>query len=113
MVVEKRLWYDSLHAGLTDPHFQGLNNTSRYYLYCFGTDINQSLVLYDMPGENVFQALVPYAEHHELLRQIIIATATLYACRMYRPTGLELNNGPKWSESSLEPGKQHVSGRAL
>jgi hypothetical protein len=118
VAVEKRLMYDSLHAGLTDPHFCGLNNTGRYYLYCFGTDTNQSLVLYDMPGENPFESLVPYAEHHEPLQQIIIATAALHTYRMYRPTGLEqFDHGPRCLESSLEfedqSSKQHVTGRTL
>lgn len=55
-----------------------------------------------MPGENPFQDLVPHAEHHELLRQVIIATAALYACRMYHQT-----------ESHLEPRDKPISGRAL
>lgn len=113
MALEKRSMYGSLHTGLNDPHFQCLSTVQRYYLYCFGTDINQSLVLYDMPGENPFQSLVQYAEHYELLRQIIIATAALYACRMYHSTDIESNHSPECSESSLEPGKQNYSGRAL
>lgn len=75
--LKRLLVYGSPHSGLDDPHFRDLSTVPRYYLYCFGTDIHQSLVLYNMSGMNPFQSLVQYAEHHELLRQIIIAMATV------------------------------------
>lgn len=34
LAIGKRLMHDALHGNLTDPHFQDLNNTSKYYLYC-------------------------------------------------------------------------------
>ena len=86
MFLQTRLVSSSPYPGLDDPHFHYLSTVQRYYLQCFGTDIQQSLALYNMPAMNPFQSFVQYAEHHELLRQIIIATAALYACRMYHAT---------------------------
>lgn len=107
------LMYGSPHSGLDDPHFRDLSTVQRYYLYCFGTDIHQSLVLYNMPGMNPFQSLVQYAEHHELLRQIIIATAALYACHMYRAADVRFTRSSTRSDLRLEPGEQKPLGRAL
>ncbi|KKY18512.1 putative acriflavine sensitivity control protein acr-2 [Diplodia seriata] len=67
----------------TDPHFQGLDKNSQYYLYYFGTKVCKELVLYDVPIENPFARLIPYTMDFDILRHIIIANSALYTFRMF------------------------------
>lgn len=113
LLLKTCLVYGSPHPELDDPYFRDLSTVQRYYLYCFGTDIQQSLALYHMPGMNPFQSLVQYAEHHELLRQIMIATAALYACRMYHATDVRSGCSSNPHDLRLVTGEQKKTGRAL
>lgn len=100
--VQRFLTKSSLRTVPIDPHFQGLDTTSQYYLYfCkrdkvnpkfmlilmlrqVGNQAHKGLVLYDIPGENPFANLISYTMDNQLLRQIVVATAALYISCMFR-----------------------------
>ncbi|KFA76110.1 hypothetical protein S40288_00390 [Stachybotrys chartarum IBT 40288] len=73
-------------AALTDPLFQDLDHNSRYYLAHFAERVCQDLVARDAPGNNPFRQLIPLANKHPLLLEIIVATSAMHWSNMFRPT---------------------------
>ncbi|EMT60523.1 Acriflavine sensitivity control protein acr-2 [Fusarium odoratissimum] len=79
-------------AALTDPLFQDLDRTSRYYLAHFSERVCKDLVVRDTP-ENPFRELIPLTRKHPLLLQILVATSAIHWSNIFRrvteiPAGL-------------------------
>ncbi|KAF5683881.1 fungal transcriptional regulatory [Fusarium circinatum] len=79
-------------AALTDPLFQDLDRTSRYYLAHFNERVCKDLVVRDTP-ENPFRELIPLTRKHPLLLQILVATSAIHWSNIFRrvteiPAGL-------------------------
>ncbi|KAF2716177.1 hypothetical protein K431DRAFT_289638 [Polychaeton citri CBS 116435] len=67
-----------LHQTLLEPLLQDIDVSSRLYLYHFATNVCQDLVLYDISYDNAFRNLIPLAQYHPSLLQIIIANSALH-----------------------------------
>ncbi|KAK2468208.1 hypothetical protein H9L39_19854, partial [Fusarium oxysporum f. sp. albedinis] len=80
-------------ATLTDPLFQDLDRTSRYYLAHFSERVCKDLVVRDTPESNPFRELIPLTREHPLLLQILVATSAIHWSNIFRrvsetPAGL-------------------------
>ncbi|KAL5592221.1 hypothetical protein FOBRF1_013247 [Fusarium oxysporum] len=80
-------------AALTDPLFQDLDRTSRYYLAHFSERVCKDLVVRDTPESNPFRDLIPLTRKHPLLLQILVATSAIHWSNIFRriseiPAGL-------------------------
>ncbi|KAG5940875.1 hypothetical protein E4U53_007534 [Claviceps sorghi] len=87
--VEPNQRLDSLElptcGSLTDPLFQDLDRSSRYYLAHFADSVCKDLVARDTPCSNPFRELIPLTNKHPLLLQILIATSAIHWSNMFRP----------------------------
>ncbi|GJN69725.1 hypothetical protein PLICBS_003776 [Purpureocillium lilacinum] len=70
---------------LTDPVFQDLDRTSRYYLAHFADHVCKDLVARDGPGNNPFRELIPLTTRHPLLLHILVATSAIHWSNLFRP----------------------------
>ncbi|KAG6002717.1 hypothetical protein E4U21_002827 [Claviceps maximensis] len=70
---------------LTDPLFQDLDRSSRYYLSHFADSVCKDLVARDTPYSNPFRELIPLTNKHPLLLQILIATSAIHWSNVFRP----------------------------
>ncbi|KAF4981322.1 hypothetical protein FZEAL_2855 [Fusarium zealandicum] len=80
-------------GALTDPVFQDLDHTSRYYLSHFSERVCKDLVVRDTPESNPFRELIPLTRNHPLLLQILVATSAIHWSNIFRrvseiPAGL-------------------------
>ncbi|KAF4944548.1 hypothetical protein FSARC_14643 [Fusarium sarcochroum] len=80
-------------AALTDPLFQDLDRTSRYYLAHFSERVCKDLVVRDTPESNPFRELIPLTRKHPLLLQVLVATSAIHWSNIFRrvteiPAGL-------------------------
>ena len=80
-------------AALTDPLFQDLDRTSRFYLAHFSESVCKDLVVRDTPESNPFRELIPLTRKHPLLFQVLIATSAIHWSNVFRrvtkiPTGI-------------------------
>jgi hypothetical protein len=71
---------------LTDPLFQDLDRNSRYYLSHFADRVCQDLVALDASGSNPFRQLIPLANKHPLLLEILVATSAMHWSNIFRPS---------------------------
>ncbi|KAL3477289.1 fungal-specific transcription factor domain-containing protein [Aspergillus californicus] len=67
----------SMQAPLLDPLLQGLNDTSRRYLFHFATHLSSEMVISDI-ANNPFRSLIPLCKEHPMLLHSIIANAALH-----------------------------------
>lgn len=65
-------------GALTDPLFQDLDRTSRYYLAHFSERVCKDLVVRDTPESNPFRELIPLTRKYPLLLQILVATSAIH-----------------------------------
>ncbi|KAJ6447231.1 hypothetical protein O9K51_02006 [Purpureocillium lavendulum] len=72
-------------SALTDPVFQDLDRTSRYYLAHFADHVCKDLVARDGPGNNPFRELIPLTTRHPLLLHILVATSAIHWSNLFRP----------------------------
>ncbi|RSM05451.1 hypothetical protein CEP52_006256 [Fusarium oligoseptatum] len=71
-------------GALTDPLFQDLDHTSRYYLSHFSERVCKDLVVRDTPEDNPFRELLPLTRKHPLLLQILVATSAIHWSNIFR-----------------------------
>ncbi|KAF4465078.1 hypothetical protein FALBO_8081 [Fusarium albosuccineum] len=71
-------------GALTDPLFQDLDRTSRYYLAHFSERVCKDLVVRDTPDSNPFRELLPLTRKHPLLLQILVATSAIHWSNIFR-----------------------------
>ncbi|KAI3570552.1 fungal-specific transcription factor domain-containing protein [Fusarium oxysporum f. sp. albedinis] len=72
-------------AALTDPLFQDLDRTSRYYLAHFSERVCKDLVVRDTLESNPFRELIPLTRKHPLLLQILVATSAIHWSNIFCP----------------------------
>ncbi|XWW93736.1 hypothetical protein V2A60_001672 [Cordyceps javanica] len=69
---------------LTDPLYQDLGNSHRYYLSYFTNRVCKDLVSQDSPSRNPFRSLLSLTKAHPLLQYIIVAASAAHMSNLMR-----------------------------
>ncbi|KAI1008356.1 hypothetical protein LB504_001266 [Fusarium proliferatum] len=74
-----------LYGNLTDPLFNNMNSSDRYYLSYFANGLCPQLVAIDLPGHNPFPRLLPMGFCSPVLQYTMITAAALHMSNVLRP----------------------------
>lgn len=93
---------------LVDPLIRDLNPQARYYVHHFAWKLCESLVVYDVPGQNPMRDLIPATKRHPVLLEIILATSAFHMYNMSRDP-LTQSSYQQTQELALAAHEQAVS----
>ncbi|PVI01073.1 hypothetical protein DM02DRAFT_562051 [Periconia macrospinosa] len=63
---------------LLDPLIKDLSPHARYYVHHFAANLCETLVSYDMPGQNPMREIIPAIKRHPSLLQIMLAASAFH-----------------------------------
>ncbi|KAL4807910.1 fungal-specific transcription factor domain-containing protein [Aspergillus unguis] len=75
---------DVIPVSLSDPLYQGLDDTSRRYLFHFATNLSGEMAICDITETNPFRSLVPLCQGNPMLLHAINANAALHVSCLHR-----------------------------
>ncbi|KAL4946465.1 hypothetical protein BDV06DRAFT_122439 [Aspergillus oleicola] len=75
----------SMPAPLTDPFYQGLDDTSRLYIHHFATRLSIDMVISDVSDTiNPFRRVVPLCRDHPILLHTLVANAAFHISELHQ-----------------------------